>query len=443
MDKPITQFTSIDGIAIAYQVIGDGPIDLVYASGWLHNCDVVWEHEGYRQFLLELSKYFRLIMFDKRGTGMSDRNVGVPTLEERADDIRAVMDAVGSKRASLFGVSEGGNMVTMFAATHPERVRSIILNACFPCRQWKSDWPHGQKLEELEKYLETLASRWGNLGYHLEISAPSVAHDTKERAFFNRLLTQSASPSSAIEITRLNFQMDIRAILPTIDVPALVLQTSGDRTVSMIEAKYLADHIQNARLVVVDKEDHLPWTGDYKQLLEEIIGFASESTPLRNSERILTSILITDIVSSTQLATKIGDAAWRDLIERHDAVAQRIISQNDGKLVKTMGDGLLATFTGPSRAVFAAKELQLEAAKLGLQLRAGVHTGECLRRGLDYSGLAVNIAARLVDEVPGGECWVTSTVRDLVIGSGLSFEPSGSQKFSGVEGTWQVFKVQD
>ncbi len=242
--------------------MGDGPVDLVYASGWLSNIDIVWEHSGYNRLLTRLSERCRLILFDKRGTGMSDRDVGAPTLEERTDDIRAVMNAVGSEKASIFGVSEGGNMTTMFAATYPERVSSIVLAGCFPCKAWKPDWPHGLKRADFESDIADLSHNWGDFGSFFKSHAPSVGDDPKERAFINKLLVQSGSPSSAVKITRLNYEMDIRPIISAVDAPALILHARGDRTVSMDEAHYLADHLPNGKLKVLDREDHLPWIGD-------------------------------------------------------------------------------------------------------------------------------------------------------------------------------------
>ena len=441
MDKPRTQFTRAGDVAIAYQVVGDGPVDLVYASGWLSNIDVVWEHSGYNRFLNRLSERCRLILFDKRGTGMSDRDVGAPTLEERTDDIRAVMNAVGSEKASIFGVSEGGNMTTMFAATYPERVSSIVLAGCFPCKAWKPDWPHGLKRAAFESDIDDLNVNWGDFGGFLKSAAPSVSDDPKEQAFINKLLVQSGSPGSAVKITRLNYELDIRPILPVVDAPALVLHYERDQTVSMDEARYLADHLPNARLKIIDRDDHLPWIGDVDELADEIAAFALQSEGRPSSERVLATILMTDIIGSTETSARIGDAKWRELIEAHDTAAARTIARQGGTLIKTLGDGVLATFAGPSRAVACARDLQIEAASMDLTVRAGIHTGECERRGKDISGIAVNMAARILDTIQGGECRVSSTVRDLVAGSGLQFEPAGTHTLKGVPGDWVLHTV--
>ena len=441
MEKPRTQFTSAGDVAIAYQVVGEGPLDLIYASGWLHNIDVVWEHAGYNRFLSRLAERCRVILFDKRGTGMSDRDVGAPTLEERTDDIRAVMDAAGPKKASIFGVSEGANMATMFAAIYPERVSSITLVGCYACKKWKPDWPHGQKRADFENMIRLLEENWGDFGAFVTDRMPSVAEDQDEIEFHNRLIVQSGSPSTALKITRLNYELDIRPILPSGQAPALVLHSRGDKVVSAEDAEFLADGLPRGRLKVLDRNDHLPWIGNVDEVADEITSFALAATEELISDRILATILMTDIEGSTEAAVQMGDARWREIIEAHDAAAARAIAREGGTLVKTMGDGVLATFAGPSRAVACAKRLKSDAAALGLTVRAAVHTGECERRGQDISGIAVNVAARILDATPGGACHVSTTVRDLTAGSGLQFVPTGSHHLKGVSGDWELYAV--
>ena len=441
MQKPRTHFTSAGDVAIAYQVVGDGPIDLIYASGWLHNIDIIWEHEGYNRLLTRLAESCRLILFDKRGTGMSDRDVGAPTLEERADDIRAVLEAAESEKSSIFGVSEGANMATMFAAIYPELVSSITLVGCYACRKWKPDWPHGLRRAEFEKMVKLLEKNWGDFGDFLTLRAPSAAGDQDEIDFHNRLFVQSCSPSSALNLTRLNYELDIRQILPSVQAPALVLHSRGDRVVSVEEAEFLADTLPNGRLRVLERDDHLPWIGDVDEVADEIIAFAHAGKDESVSDRILATILMTDIEGSTEAAASMGDARWRELIDVHDAAAARAVARHGGTLVKTMGDGILATFAGPSRAVACARNLQSEAAESGLSIRASVHTGECERRGQDISGIAVNVAARILDVTPGDACHVSATVRDLTAGSGLEFVPAGCHRFKGVPGEWELHAV--
>lgn len=442
-DKPQTRFTRAGDVAIAYQVIGDGPIDLIYISGWLHNIDVVWEHPGYRDFLFGLADKCRVIVFDKRGTGLSDRDVGAPTLEERADDIRAVMAAVGSEKASIFGISEGGSITAMFAACYPEMVRSIVLIGSFPCRAWKPDWPAGQRRAEFDQYCQKLEANWGNLGYLLEWAAPSVADDPAERAFFNKLLMQSASPKSALAITRLNYEIDYRSVLPAIQVPALVLHPEKDVSVSVDDGRYLADNIPNARFEFVKNSDHLPWIGDSSGIVNQITDFVCHDAQEKEETRVLATILMTDIEGSTNLASHLGDVKWKDIIEQHDAIAARAIAMHDGSLLKTMGDGILATFSGPSRAIACAKEIQSNASNIGLTLRAGVHTGECLRRTNDVTGLAVTIAARILELVPGGEVWASGVVKGLVVGSGLQFKSMGEKRLKGIQDDWPLYQLEN
>ena len=440
MDRPQTRFTRSGSVAIAYQVVGDGPIDLVYASSWLHNIGVIWEHPGYRRFLEDIASIGRLILFDKRGTGLSDRDIGTDTLEERAEDIRAVMDAAGSQSATVVGVSEGGHVTAMFAATYPERTRSIILIGCTPCIAWRVDWPSGWRRNEFERFLADLIENWGQ-PTDLSRLAPSVANDPKEQEFFARLLTQSASPASAAAYTRNWYDTDIRQVLRAIAAPALVIRRRGDRTVSSEDWQYLANNLQNGRLVLLDGEDHLPWIGDADPIVDEIRRFAFKADAPTQRDRVLLTVLMTDIAGSTEQAVRIGDQAWREIIEAHDRAAGAAVARHGGTIIKSTGDGLLATFQGPSRAIVCARELQSETQSLGVLVRAGIHTGECLRRKNDVSGLAVNISARIMDEAPGGEIWVSGTVRDLVVGSDLTFEPLGTRALKGVPGEWPLYKV--
>ena len=302
-DKPQTRFTRAGDVAIAYQVFGEGPVDLFYISGWLHNIDVVWEHPGYRDFLEGLARKCRVIVFDKRGTGLSDRDVGAPTLEERAEDIRAVMSAVESHKISIFGVSEGGSLAAMFAACYPELVRSIVMIGCNPCRAWKPDWPIGERRAEAEQAWEEMLEKWGDLGFYLNWAAPSVADDPDERAFFNRLIIQSASPSSALALGRLSYETDYRSVLPAIDVPTLVLHPEKDALVPIEAGKHIADHIPNARFELVKNSDHLPWIGDTDAIVKQITDFVCNDIQDKKETRVLATILMTDIEGSTKLAS--------------------------------------------------------------------------------------------------------------------------------------------
>lgn len=430
----------MDGVAIAYQVVGDGPIDLIYATGWLGNIDMMWESPRYRAFLERLASFSRLIVFDKRGSGLSDRDVGSPTLEQRAEDIRAVMDAAGSETASLFGVSEGGSMTCMFAATYPERTRSIILLGCTPCSAWKPDWQLGSRRGDFERWLQDTEMQWGNIE-ELDMYSPEMARDTVERGHFNRLLLQSASPSSMVAISRLNYEIDMRQVVPVISAPALVVVRDGDRPDLQAGARFFAENIPNNRLAILEGDDHLPWFGDAMAICDEMQRFTLGEASSPSEERVLATVLITDIVGSTDMAARIGDAAWRGLIDKHDRICGATITQHQGQFVKSLGDGLLATFAGPSRAIACAVDIREKVGGLGLSIRAGLHAGECLRRGDDISGMAVNLTARIADKAEADQVLTSGTVRDLVVGSGTSFDLAGVHQLKGVPGDWLLYRV--
>lgn len=297
------------------------------------------------------------------------------------------------------------------------------------------------KRAEFEKMIKLLEENWGDFGQFVTSRMPSVAKDQTEIDFHNRLFVQSCSPSTALKLTRLNYELDIRQILPSVQAPALVLHSRGDRVVRVEEAEFLADALPNGRLKVLERDDHLPWIGNVDEVADEVIASALAATDEQANDRILATILITDIEGSTEAAARMGDARWRELIDAHDTIAARVITRHGGTLVKTLGDGVLATFAGPSRAVACAKNLQSEASSLGLSIRAGVHTGECERRGADISGIAVNVAARILDATAGDACNVSSTVRDLTAGSGLEFISAGYHRFKGVPGEWELHTV--
>ena len=440
MRRPETQFARADGVAIAYQVIGDGPVDLVYATGWLGNIDMMWESPRLRAFLERLASFSRLIVFDKRGSGLSDRDVGSPTLEQRTDDIRAVMDAAGSQKASLFGVSEGGSMTCMFAASYPERTHSIILLGCTPCSAWKPDWPLGTKRDDFERWLKDTEAQWGNIE-NIDMYSPEMASDPAESAHWNRFLLHSASPSSMAAISRLNYEIDMRRVVPVIAPPALIVVRKGDRPDLRAGAEFFAENIANNKLVVLDGDDHLPWFGDAMAICNEMQRFVLGKEPAPVEERVLASVLMTDIVGSTETAAKIGDAAWRALIDKHDRICGAAITQHQGQFIKSTGDGLLAMFTGPSRAIACAIEIRDKMSDLGLSVRAGLHAGECLRRGDDISGMAVNLSARIADKADADQILTSGTVRDLVVGSDTGFDPAGVHQLKGVPGDWPLFCV--
>ena len=438
MAKPQTQFTNIGDITIAYQVIGDGPIDLLYAQGWLTNIEHAWESPHYADFLTKLSRFSRLIFFDKRGTGLSERDVGVPTLEQRTEDITAVLDAVKSERAALFGVSEGGNMSAMFAATYPDRTQGLVLSGCSARGSWAPDYPWRGKPEAVEEFIDSMRRNWGK-PFDLHEAAPSMAGDEAAREWWGAYIRSAASPKTAALITRLNSQMDIRDILPTISCPTLVINRELDAWGETDEARYIARLIPNSTLKIVPGADHLPWYGDQDLLVGEIEEFLIGHRTSLPGERVLLTVLMTDIVGSTERAAELGDSKWRVLLDRHDEIVRRRVSSFGGQAINTTGDGFITAFAGPTRAIQCAKAIVGDLSPLGIEIRAGVHSGECERRGSDLGGLAIHIASRILEHAPPGEILVSGTVKDLTVGSGLDMKPAGTQSLKGVPGDWPLY----
>ncbi len=438
MARPQTQYASAGDISIAYQVVGDGQIDLVYAQGWLTNIEYAWESPHYADFLTKLGRFSRLIFFDKRGTGLSERDVGFPTLEQRTEDIVAVLDAVGSDNAALFGVSEGGNMSALFAATYPERTRALVLSGTAARGSWAPDYPWRSKPEETEQLISYMRRNWGK-PFDLDEAAPSMADNEAAREWWGAYIRNSASPKAAELITRLNSQIDIREILPTIRSPTLVINREHDAWGPSDEARYIADLIPNATLKIVPGVDHLPWYGDQDRMVGEIKEFLTGQRDISPSERVLLTVLMTDIVGSTERAAALGDSRWRSLLDQHDAIVRRRVSDFGGQTINTTGDGFITAFTGPTRSIQCAEAISADLARLDIQIRAGVHTGECERRGSDLGGLAVHIAARILERAPPGEILVSGTVKDLTVGSGLEMKPVGTQSLKGVPGDWPLY----
>jgi len=438
--RPKTQYAKSDDVSIAFQVSGNGPIDLVYVPGWLTNIEYEWENPRYAHFFDLLGSFCRLIRFDKRGTGMSDREVGYPTLEQRMDDVRAVMDAAGSERAAVFCMSEGGMFGTLFAATYPERTIALILLGCFARNTWAPDYPFQKTREEFEVWLTDLEQQWGS-PFDLSEAAPSLANEEWARDWFAASLRYGASPRSAMAFTRLMLDSDVREILPSVRVPTLVLQRLGDRWAPPGNGRYLADHIPEATLVELPSEDHLIWAGDYERIVAETQEFLTGKRGEAPPERTLLTVLMTDIAGSTAKAAQLGDRSWRHLLEQHDAVIRRQLKAHGGREVKTTGDGFLVTFDGPTAAIACANAIHREIRGLGIDLRAAIHTGECERRGEDLSGIAVHIASRILDKARPTSTWVSSTVKDLVVGSGVRFDGEGGADLKGVPGTWALYSV--
>jgi pimeloyl-ACP methyl ester carboxylesterase len=437
-----TRFARSGDAHIAYQVVGSGPLDLVYVPGWVSNVELNWGEPAFARFLTRLASFARLILFDKRGTGLSDRvhSAEPPTLEQRMDDVRAVLDAVGSERAALFGVSEGGSMCALFAATYPDRTVALIMYGSYARRRRAPDYPWGLPEEDLTAALKEIEEGWGG-PVGRAARAPSAAHDDRFMQFWASYLVQSASPQAATALARMNFEIDVRPILSAIRVPTLILHREGDRVVRTEEARYLSEQIPGARLVLLTGEDHLPWVGDQDAVLDEI---EEGLTGIRRGpelDRVLATVLFTDIVDSTKKAAELGDARWKGLLRAHDECVRAELSRFRGIEVKTTGDGFLATFDGPARAVGCAQAIAVAVRALGIEIRAGCHTGEVELLAGDLGGIAVHIGARVASLAGAGEVLVSSTVKDLVVGSGLRFEDRGMHHLKGVPDQWHLFAV--
>ena len=437
---PETKYARSGDINIAYQVIGEGNIDLVYVPGWVSNVEYNWEEPHLKRFLLRLASFSRLIIFDKRGTGLSDPAPELPTLEKRMDDVRAVMDAVESRRAVLLGVSEGGTMCALFAATYPERTRGIILYGSYAKRIWSPDYPWGPTLAERQKFFDLINEGWGG-EVDAETLAPSMANDKSFKQWWATYLRRSASPSMAIALAKMNTDIDIRNILPTIHVPTLILHRTGDIDMPVGGSRYMAEHIPNAKYVELPGDDHLWFVGDANAVLNNIEEFITGSYNVAEPERILATVMFTDIVGSTEKAAEIGDAKWKDLLTNHYKIIREELTHFKGKEIDTTGDGLFATFDGPARAIRCAMATNHAVRRLDIQIRIGLHTGECELMENKVSGIAVHLGARVMSKAGPNEVLVSSTVKDLVAGSGIAFEERGMHKLKGIPGEWQLFKV--
>jgi pimeloyl-ACP methyl ester carboxylesterase len=424
---------------IAYQVVGEGQLDLVYVPGFVSNVELMWEEPGYAAFLDRLATFSRLIIFDKRGTGLSDpvSNDALPTLEERMDDVRAVMDAVGSERAALLGHSEGGNMCVLFSATYPERTSALVLVGCYAKRLRSDDYPWAPAREERMRDIEETESDWGDID--LATFAPSKVGDEAFERWVGRYYRQSASPRAASALMRMNTEIDVREVLPSIGVPTLLLYRVGDRDVLVEEGRYIASRIPGARLVELPGDDHYMWSDDTEPLLQEVEEFLTGVRRGPDPDRMLATVLFTDIVDSTATASRLGDRAWRGLLDRHHDVVRTELGRWRGREIDTAGDGFLATFDGPARAVRCAVAASRSVQALGLRIRAGVHTGEVEVAGDDVRGIAVHIGARVAAMAGTGETLVSSTVKDLVTGSGIAFADRGAHTHKGVPGEWRLY----
>jgi class 3 adenylate cyclase len=440
--QPTTRYARSGSVSIAYQVVGDGPRDLVFVGGWVSHLESGWDEPLLARFRRRLASFSRLILFDKRGTGMSDRvpDANLPTLEQRMDDVRAVMDAAGSERAALFGQSEGASMAILFAATYPERTTAVVTFGAFASRIRHPDYPWAPTTEERQRLYDLIERDWGG-DVDMSELAPSMAHDDGFRRRLSTLLRLSASPGAALALARMNTEIDVRGILSAIRVPTLIMHRTGDRDANIEEGRYIAARIPGAKFLELPGPDHLPWVGDQAEVVDEVEAFLTGIRPAPEPDRVLATVLFTDIAGSTERAASLGDKAWRDVLEQHHASVRRELAHFRGQEITTTGDGFLATFDGPARAVRCAVAIREGLRESGLEVRAGLHTGECERMGDNIGGLAVHIGSRVAGLAGPGEVLASSTVKDLVSGSGIVFEDRGSHPLKGIPGEWRVFRV--
>ena len=434
---PETLYADSDGLSIAYQVFGDGAQDLVVVPGIVSHVDASWQYDAYAHMLRRFAQTFRVIVFDKRGQGLSDHFDGVPTLEERMDDVRAVMQAAGSNRAVLFASSEGGAMAALFTATYPAMVERLVMYASMARFTGAPDYPHSPTLEQ---HLDAVAHGWGK-PVSARGFAPSRAKDPLFCDWLARYQRQTASPSAIRRLMMANDQIDVRAVLPQIRRPTLIVHRRGDRVVVCGNGRYLADHVPDAVYLELPGADHLAAEGDADAIVDAIGRFAVARwarAPEDHAGRWLATVLFTDIVGSTELAARLGDREWRDLLQRCHVIGRAQLDAHRGREIDTAGDGFFATFDGPARAIRCATAIGRELQGIGIKVRAGLHTGEVETTGDKVSGMAVHIGARVMSQAGSGEVWVSNTVKDLVAGSGIRFEERGTHALKGVPGEWQL-----
>jgi len=446
MTAPETRYAQSGEVSIAYQIVGNGPVDLVHFPGFVSHIELQWKNPYLVRYLEQLSSFCRLIRFDKRGTGLSDRQAGIATMEERMDDVRAVMDAAGSERAFVMGVSEGGPLSALFAATYPERVLGLIIYGACACDTKKPDYPWGTDPSQVDEISQRIREKWGTPeANRLRMDgwlAPSRKGDEALFEWFGQMARSAASPGAAADLFRMNCLIDVRPALASVQCPTLVLRRQGDKVLDEAEARYMAGLIPGAKFVELPGIDHMESVGETEALVSEVELFVTGRVTDRTHDRVLATVLFTDIVDSTKLAAICGDQRWREIRELHDAETEKAVEEHRGKWVKSTGDGILATFDGPARAIRCAKTIGERLADLNLQIRAGLHTGEIDLIGGDVSGIAVNLAARIMALAPNGSVAVSRTVKDLVAGSNIMFADLGSHQLKGIPGEWQVYQAR-
>ena len=436
---PQTRYAKSGDVNIAYQVFGDGPVDLVYVPGWVSHVELAWELPDLAAGFERLASFSRVILFDKRGTGMSDPVPPdeLPTLEQRMDDVRAVMDAVDSERAAIFGASEGGNMSMLFAATYPERTIALATFGCTAKRVWSPDYPWAPTPEQRQETFDHVERQW-TTGIDWEDIAPSL--DSPGLAELSRYYRRCASPGAALALLQMNTYVDVRPALPTISAPTVVMHRTDDRDAHVEEGRYIASEIPGARYVEFPGADHSWWTQDGDAILDEIEELVTGVRPAPQPNRVLATVLFTDLVKSTERVRELGDQGWAELLGRHHSAVRRELQRFRGREIDTAGDGFLASFDGPARAIRCAVAIRDVVEELGLELRAGLHTGECELLGDKVAGIAVHTGARVSALAGSGEVLVSETVRDLVSGSGIEFADHGEHELKGV-GSRRIYAV--
>lgn len=442
MIRPQVQYARSGDGNVAYQVYGEGKFDLVLVFGFISHLDLFWDGPPFQQWIERLSSFARVIMFDKRGVGLSDPIADVPTLEERMDDVRAVMDAAGSERAVIFGQSEGGQMALLFASTYPERTQALVLYGTMARSTADDDYPWAAPADVLlQSNQEFMVPLWGQ-GASIDVFSPSLADDPQSREFYARLERQAASPQTTFQLFRMFLDLDVRHVLPTIQVPTLILHRRGDRVVNVRAARYLAEHIPGAKYVEMEGIDHNILAGNTDLILEEIEEFLTGVRPTPVFDRVLATVMFTDVVDSTSRASEMGDRAWKELLESHQRAVRNELERFKGREIKTTGDGFLATFDGPARAVRCALSIVEAVRPLGIEVRVGVHTGEVEVMGDDVGGIAVHTASRISSLAGSSEVLVSRTVKDLVAGSGIQFEDRGTHTLKGVPDEWALLAAR-
>jgi class 3 adenylate cyclase len=439
---PSTHYVKSDDVHIAYQVMGEGSFDLLFVPGFVSNIETIWQSPEQSAFFRRLASFSRLILFDKRGTGMSDRSSQIFTLEQRMHDVQAILDAVGSKRAALFGISEGGPMSLLYTATYPDRTSALVLYGSYAKRSWAPDYPFGWKDEQWQTVLDDIEYHWGSpQSLNIAMRAPSIAGDPHTAERIASYYRASASPGAAGAILRMNREIDVRIVLPATRVPTLILHRTAEHVIDVGHARYMAQHIPGAKLIELAGEDHQPWLGDRDTVLNEVEKFLTGKHQVLEPERVLATVLFTDIQGSTERAAALGDHSWRELLEAFYAKVREVLKQYRGREINTLGDGFLAAFDGPARAIRCAGAIRDAVRSLNLEVRCGLHTGECEVVGNDLAGIAVHTGARVAGLAAPGEVLVSQTVRDLVAGSGLSFEDRGIHALKGLPNEWRLFRA--